>query len=274
VYYDDYKEWHTSALEVFWPFTLLFSITLVGYLRESPSGTQNNYQKNQILNFYYNQAELDMLEHRADVIILENGTRQHSKMSHVKHKLKKLFKESKFEEIFVQVENKNRMTLRQNLDQIYKFEFKYSKPREIIVKIVLIFLVIIIGILHGFFPTIYRAYQTNYTYPTNITKPTLVQLIEITFIIDSIIIYFIFMSIILYTYHLYHIILIQLKNIMQKTTNTNEYDIASFCDPYFDLKDPINLDLFLCQIQNVIHIRNTLQYQVNIIFQIFSFDFL
>ncbi len=270
IYYDDSRKWHVSPLEIFWPFTLLFSITLIGYLRGSPTGAQDNYRKNQILNLYYNQAELEMLENQVNVIILKDGKRKPAKISQVKHQFETLEKESKLDKVFRGMNRKKRnywMKLRQNLHQIYTFEFVQTKLKEIIAKIVLISIVIIIGILHGFVPTIYRACQSDYVYPTNITKPPLVQLIEITFIIDSIIIYLIFLSSIIYTYHLFHIVLIQLKKVMRKTTNNNEYDIASLDQPYLDLKDSTTkaLDLFLCQIRNIINIRNTLEYQVNFI---------
>ncbi len=260
IYYDDNIAWHVSALETFWPFALIICIVFIAYLYGSPSLMKNDYTKNKQLEQYYHRAELDMLKHNADVIVLggdksitmaewESKYPSSKKPANEKSRNNKKNYWRKLIQIFI---------------KLYQDEKKNTKRLQTVLKIVLLIIILGIAVIHSFVPVIYRTYSTNYAYPTNTTKSVTVQLIEITFIIDDIIIYLIFLLMIMYGYHLYHILGIKLNGIMRQTANSNEYTVMKPNAYYLDLKKEINLDLFLAQLRNVLDMNNTIEYQVRI----------
>lgn len=264
IHYNEQIQWHISALEVYWPFALICCIVFIAYLFGSPFIMNSDHNKNRQLEQYYHEAELDILKYKAEVVVLKNGKfelKTMAKWESQNHNSRSKQTQSR-KQISSNYKKKNIWRkLIQSFINMYQNETEYSKTYVIVLKIVALVLCICIAVLHACIPIIYRTYSTVYEYP-NTTKSARVQLIEITFAIDDSIIYSIFLLMIMYAYHLYHILGIKLNLIIKQTTNNNQYSIAPEDNCYLNLKKEINLDLFLAQVRHVIDLSNSIEYQV------------
>jgi hypothetical protein len=275
VYYDDNTKWHVSALEVFWPFSLIFCTYVIAYLYAVPSVMHNDYQKNKRIEQFYREAELDMLKHKAEVIVLMHGkpspmtmAEWESRPESQKHKFHRKLNKNNSLSTETESSNPNMKNYWNKLIHIfidiYEFEKEKKSKLPLVLKIILFIFILGIVATHACMPTIYRTYSTNYTYPTNTTIPVQCQFIEISYIILSPILYLIFLLMIMYAYYLYNILNIELNRIIQQTANNNRYSVMQKNACYLDLRDTIKLDLFLAELRDVFHMNNKIEYRVRI----------
>lgn len=275
IYYDDNTTWHVSALEAYWPFSLIFCIFFIAYLYGAPIVMHSDYQKNKQIEQFYREAELDMLKHKAEVIVLMHDkpspmtmAEWESQPESQRHQLNKKHNQNNSSSTKTESSNPNKTNYWNKLIRIFIDIYESEKEKKsklpLVLKIILFIFILGIVATHACMPKIYRTYSTNYTYPTNTTIPFQCQFIEISYIIVSPILYLIFILMIMYAYYLYNILNIELNRIIQQTANNNQYSIMQKNACYLDLRDPIKLDLFLAELRDVLHMNNKIEYRVRI----------
>jgi len=119
-------------------------------------------------------------------------------------------------------------------------------------------------VVHSCIPLIYRHYSNN-KIELNVTKPFEVELIEMSYMIISLPLYFIFILMIIYGFYKYKILYSELNKIIRQSANDYQYNSLKKKKYYLNLKISSNLDLFLCLFRQKFEMNKKIEYRVRTI---------